>query len=186
MNKEECFKLGTISRLHGFKGEVAVYLDADQPKQFIGLESVYVEINNKLVPFFIDEFRIIPKGFALVKFKNVQSETEAKALLKHELFLPLESLPVLDEDEFYFHEVSGFKVIDELHGEIGIANEVIDISMNPLLQIMKDNKEILLPLNYLSENKIDREAKIIYVRTPEGLIDLYLNDNHSERDDEEE
>lgn len=175
MNKDDCFKLGTIARLHSFKGEVAVFLNADHPQQYTELESVYVEKDGKLIPFFLESFRIIPKGFALVKFKNVNDELTAKSLLKHELFLPLEELPELEEDDFYFYEVEGYRVIDLNLGEIGIATEVLDISMNPVLTVMQGDKEILLPLNSLGETKIDREKKELYVSTPEGLVDLYLH-----------
>lgn len=176
MNKDNCFKFGTVSRLHSFKGEVAVYLTVDHPEEFSALESVYVDINNKLVPFFITSYRIIPKGFALMKFRDITTEEAAKGLLQKELFLPYDSLPELDEAHFYFYEIEGYKVVDKERGEIGVAGEFMDLANNPVLQIIKGEKEILFPLNFDFEPKVDRENRVLYIATPEGLIDLYLDE----------
>ena len=53
MTKNECFNLGYISRRVGNHGELAFILDVDTPARYQKLESVFVDLNNSLVPFFI-------------------------------------------------------------------------------------------------------------------------------------
>jgi 16S rRNA processing protein RimM len=172
--KEDCYRLGAISKLHSYKGEVTIYLDVDDPQEYNLMESVFVEYDNKLVPFFLEKIAIRPNGFAVVKFEDIDSERQAKKLLKCGLYLPLETLPELDETEFYFHEIEGFDVVDEKHGNIGKVIHVVDHSNNPLLAINNNGLEILIPKQDQFVKRVDRENKIVHVSAPPGLIEMYL------------
>ena len=44
-----------------------------------------------------------------------------------------------------------------------------------LFEAKKGDKELLIPVTDQIITKVDREAKTIYVTTPEGLVDLYLD-----------
>ena len=174
MNKKDCFHLGKIAKLHGFKGEVSLLLDVTNPENYSSLDAVYIDINNNLTPFFIDSIQLKNKGFAAVKFEGVNDENAAKAIVRKDVYLPAEILPELEGIQFYDHEVEGFTVIDEEKGNIGIVEQVIDLKVNPLLQIMNDDKEILVPLLEGLVKKVDRKKKELHIAAPEGLIDLYL------------
>lgn len=173
--KDECFRLGSVARMHGYKGEVSIFLDVDNPNDYKELESVFVEIDGKLIPFFLEHLYIRNKGFAVAKFETVNTEHQAQRLIKCGLYLPLEILPETEGKEFYYFEIEGFKVIDEVEGVIGIVEKVIDLSGNPIIQITKDDKEILLPNQEQFILEVDKENKILRTRAPEGLIAMYLD-----------
>jgi 16S rRNA processing protein RimM len=174
MNLEGYFYLGKIAKLHGFKGEVSLFLDVSNPKDYENLKRVFVEMNGVLTPFFIDSLKPKNKGFIAVKFSDVNDENEAKKLLKKSIYLPEEELADLDDNQFYDHEISGYKVVDTIKGDIGIVDTVIDLVSNPLLRLEKDSKEVLIPIFEGLIQKVDRKKKILYIQAPEGLIDLYL------------
>ncbi len=176
MNKQDCYNLGHIAKIVGFKGQISAFIDATNPYEYSELESVFVEINNALVPFFIDSISINDKGFAKIKFEGVDTESEAKALVKKQLFLPLTILPKLEGNHFYYHEVEGFKVQDKAKGFIGEVIKVLEVNNNPLLELSFEGKEILIPLQDEFLLNVDRQNKILEVNCPEGLIDLYLDD----------
>ena len=174
MNKEDCFFLGHIARIHGFKGEVSIKLDVDNPNSYKKLESVFIEINDKLVPFFIDQIDIRDKGFATVKLNGVDTEEKAQNLLHASLYLPLNFLPPLKGNKFYYHEVEGFKVIDKVKGDIGTLRQVLDYPHQAILQVICNEKEILIPITDEIINRVDRLNKAIEITAPEGLIEFYL------------
>lgn len=174
MTKEECFYLGRIVSKFSFKGEVLIKLDTDEPESYLEMESVFVEYDNNLVPFFIERSNLQKSNLLRVKFEEVDSEEDAEDLLKCDLYLPLNLLPELSEDQFYFHEVIGFTVEDVNYGTVGTLTGINDTTSQALFEIEKDGKEILIPMNDEFLQKVDKKNKKIIVQTPEGLIDLYL------------
>src|SRR5690606_31488725 len=107
---------GKIVKKYSFKGEVLVKLDTDEPEVYEKMESVFIALGNNLVPFFIIESSLHKSDLLRLKFEDVTSEADADALLKCELYLPLEFLPKLSEDQFYFHEIIGFTMEDVNYG----------------------------------------------------------------------
>ena len=174
MRKEDCFYLGRIVKKHSFKGEVVIKLDTDEPELYRNMESVFVDLGNNLVPFFIEKSSLSKGTMLRVKFDDVNTEGEADSIMKSGIYLPLDLLPKLEGNKFYFHEVIGFKVIDKNHGEVGVIVNINDAAAQPLFEIERDDKEIFIPLIDDFIIKVDRDNKEVQVETPEGLIDLYL------------
>ncbi|EAQ40722.1 ribosome maturation factor RimM [Polaribacter sp. MED152] len=175
MRKEECFYLGRIVTKYSFKGEVVIKLDTDEPELYKNMESVYVEFGSNLVPFFIEKSSLHKGNQLRVQFEDVYSEEEADSILKCGIYLPLDLLPKLSGDKFYFHEVIGFKVMDANYGEVGSIVHINDKAAQPLFEIDSNGKEVFIPMIDDFIKKVDRANKTIEVETPEGLIELYLN-----------
>jgi 16S rRNA processing protein RimM len=170
MRKEDCFYLGKIVRKHSFKGEVVIKLDTDEPELYQEMESVYVDFGNNLVPFFIEKSSLHKGNQLRVRFEDVNSEADADAILKSDIYLPLTLLPKLSGDQFYFHEIIGFKVVDRNFGEVGIIVKINETAAQPLFEIDREGTVILIPMVDEFIKKVDRENKKIEVQTPEGLI----------------
>ena len=176
MNIEDCFYLGKVTKPWGVKGQQVLFLDVDSPEEYAELDSAFVEVKGKLVPYFfhIDQLN---GNKAIVTFEEITAD-QAAALCGHELYLPLDLLPKLEGNKFYFHEVVGFKVIDSEKGDIGALAQVIDYPAQPLFQVMKNGVEILIPVIDPVIKKVDRKLKTIFIEAPNGLIDLYLGESN--------
>ncbi|WP_375323401.1 ribosome maturation factor RimM [Flagellimonas sp. GZD32] len=174
MRKEDCFYLGKVVSKYSFKGEVLVKLDTDEPDIYENMESVFVSLGNNLVPFFIDRCRLHKSNLLRIDFEEVKDEPTADKIIGSELYLPLTMLPKLKGNQFYFHEVIGFTMMDEVHGDIGKIVAVNDSASQDLFEVEKDGKELLIPVSDEIITKVDRENQTIHVKTPEGLVDLYL------------
>ncbi len=174
MRKEDCFYLGKIVRKHSFKGEVVIKLDTDEPELYQNMESVFVLHGTNLIPFFIEK-SLLQKGNQLrTKFEGVDTEIDADSILKSGVYLPLTLLPKLTGDQFYYHEIIDFIMVDTNYGEVGKITGVNESSAQPLFEVNKNGVEIFIPMIDDFIAKIDRKNKQVLVETPEGLIDLYL------------
>lgn len=176
MEKDQCFYLGKITKIVGFKGEIAVFIDSDEPENYSRIESVFVEFNSGLIPFFVEYIKARNKNNQFtIKFEDIDDHEEAARLQGCELYLPLAALPALEGNAFYFHEVEGFSVTDHLKGPVGTIIKVLDYPGNPLFEISHGDKIILVPLQDQFIEKVDRTTRQIFIKAPEGLIDLYLD-----------
>jgi 16S rRNA processing protein RimM len=174
MRKEECFYLGKIAKKFSFKGEVLIYLDTDEPELYENMESVFVEFNNNLVPFFIENSSLHKNDFLRVRFEDLDTEDEADKIIGCPIYLPLKMLPKLTGNKFYFHEVIGFEIEDKRVGVFGIIQSINDSTAQPLFEVLNGNVEILIPMIDKFLVKIDRENKKVMMDLPEGLIEMYL------------
>lgn len=174
MEIKDCYYLGRVTKPWGVKGQMALFLDVDVPEDYAGLDSAFVEVKGQLVPYFFQVDQLNGNR-AIVTFEDLTPE-QAQALAGHDLYLPLDSLPKLEGNKFYYHEVVGFRVVDSVHGDIGVLQQVIEYPAQPLFQIDKNGTEILVPLIDQVIDKVDRKLKTIYITAPNGLIELYMGE----------
>ncbi|MHA8049987.1 ribosome maturation factor RimM [Aquirufa sp. ROCK-SH2] len=177
MAKQEYFELGTLSKPHGIKGTLHVYLDVDDPFEYEGLKSVFVQIGNELVPYFVDDLQV-KTNLNLISLEGIDSIDAAKELVGHKLFLPLSFLPKLKDDQFYYHEVVGYQVKDEKYGDLGEVKEIYSTGAQDVIVMNYKFKEVLIPLTDEIIPKVDKKNKIVHSCLPEGLLEVYLDDEN--------
>ena len=171
MNKNDCFFLGKTVRKHGLKGEVKILLDVDFPSFYNGLESVFIELNGELIPYFFESFQVDKRGYVIAKFEDVDGD-RIETLINRELYLPLTALPPLEDHQFYYHDIIGWKALDLNNETIGIIDSVRDVPGQDLFVVMSGEREILIPVIDAFIHKVDKPNSAIYFDLPEGLTDL--------------
>lgn len=183
MRKEDCFYLGKIAKKFSFKGEVLIYLDTDEPELYEDMESVFVEHNKNLIPYFILNSNLHKNDFLRVRFEDVNTESDADAIMNCEVYLPLKMLPKLTGNKFYFHEVIGFEIEDKRVGVFGKIVSVNDTTAQPLFEVLNGEvdssgseqaKQMLIPMIDHFIVKIDRDNKKVIMDLPVGLVEMYL------------
>lgn len=176
MDKDSCFQLGYIAKVHGLHGRIVAVLDVDYPEDYEDIKQVLVSQNSKLIPHFLEQFILQPNHKALAKFEGFDTVEEASELVGSGLFLPLTDLPKLEEDQYYFHELLGFTVHDDVHGELGEVKQIYDLVTQDLIGVDYKGKEILVPLQDGVVLKVDKAEKKVFCHLPDGLLEIYLED----------
>ena len=173
MTKDTCFYVGKIVKTHGLKGEVTLRIDNEQFDEIEELNYFLLDINDKLIPYFVENITFHSnKSFVL--FQDLKTLEAANQLVGISAYLPLDLLPEKDGNEFYSHEVVDFLVIDEEKGELGKVQEIIEYPTQSLIQMVINGKEVLIPIHDDIIQDVNREEKKIYIKAPNGLIDMYL------------
>ena len=151
------------------------FFDVDDIEKYTNLEAVFINMQDELVPFAIKHINLKSGKSAIVQLEDITDEESAIALIGQELYLPLSFLPKLEGNRFYYHEVIGFKVLDENMGKLGTVKEILDQGSQAILVIVhKSEKEILVPIIDDIIKLVDRKNKLIQVITPTGLVNIYL------------
>ena len=140
MNFNEYFNLGVISKVFSFKGEVILRIDVNYPEILAELKTIFIEKGDALVPYLIEDLSFQKQNFLKVKLQGIDTEDQAKAIVRSNIYLPDTFLPKLDKDEFYFHEIEGFDIYNENEELVGKVSTVYDLPSNPLVATVVNKK----------------------------------------------
>lgn len=182
MTKEDCYEVGYIVKTHGLKGEVGVHLDVDNPSDYADLDGLLIEKNGELIPHFIEKIRInIDK--AIIKFEGINKIEEAEPLVRKTIYLSLDQLDELSDDQFYYHEIIDFQIVDENLGPLGKIKTIYNQPHQDLIAMDYKEKEVLIPISHEHVLKANHEKKELYVNLPEGLLEIYLDEKAANKQD---
>lgn len=185
MTKDDCYLVGKLTKTHGLKGEMAIWLDVDYPEEYEELESILVEMKGELIPYFVEEIQIRANK-SIIKFEDIDTIEAAQKLINCDLYLPNDNLEELDDDQFYYHEIIGFIIVDDTQGKLGTVTAVYTAEAQDLIAMNYQNKEVLIPVSDEIVKTIDREKKELYTDLPAGLIEVYLDEDGTPDDADEE
>ena len=171
---EGYFQVGYVRKNQVFNGEVVVRLTADDPKPYLGLDAYFVEDRGKALPFFVAQSRLVKADEAIVRFEDVDGESEAQSMVGRGLWLPEDLLPELDDDQFYYHELPGFRVVNEgVDSEMELV-QVVEYPAQDLFEIKVAGREqhVLIPVIDPFIDRVDKPGRTIYLCAPDELYNL--------------
>ena len=169
--KNDVFPIGQIIKPHGVNGEMSFsfttdIFDREEVPYFI------FDMQGLLVPFFLDEFRFKSNSTGLLKLDGVTTDEQARGFSGLTIFLPKSFLEKVEDTEIELDYFAGFSLVDSEKGLLGVISEVDQTTDNVLFVIPTKDDELLIPAGEEYIDEIDHDKKIIYVRLPEGLLDL--------------
>lgn len=174
METKDCFYIGYISKTRGLKGEVQLFFEFEDYKE-LDLDILFVEIDNKLVPYFVESVKIYPNRTAYLFFEDLDHIDKAQAITRKKVFLPNTKLPQREPDDFRITDLKGFEVHDFQYGVLGNITEIHEYPQQHVASLTYKEREILFPLNEDIIDSIDPNQKVLEVTLPEGLVELYIN-----------
>ncbi len=178
MTLDDCFELGYIVKTHALKGQVVAELDVDDAATYDRLKTVYVALKTapeRLTAHEVERLNPQSGGRVLLKLRGIERIEEAEPLRGAKLWLPLGELPPLTENQFYFHDVIGFQVIDAQDGPLGVVENFYEFPQQDVLAMRHQGQEVLIPVVDELVSHADMETRQLFVNLPEGLLDIYLN-----------
>lgn len=164
---EEVFRIGTLGRTHGVKGELNFQF-TDDVFDRVDADYLILKLDGILVPFFIDEYRFRSNSTALILFTNINTNEKAKNLVGTDVFFPFSLSDRDKEDVLDFNDLVGFTI--EGVGEIISIDDYTD---NVLFEVKNtEGRQMLIPAVDELVEDIDYENKKIRMNLPKGLVDL--------------
>ena len=161
--------LGYVSRLHGYKGELVLVMEATPGRSFKP-EWLFCEIDGGPVPFGVSRFAVNGNS-AVVKFDDVDNEKAAIQLRGLKVFsLDVPGFKKADTEK---DSVRGYVVEDETLGTIGTVNDIISYPQHEVFSVIRKGKEVLIPASEPILVKVNKRKKTIVVNLPDGLLALY-------------
>jgi 16S rRNA processing protein RimM len=169
----EYFKIGKLVAAVGLQGELLLKHTLGKKTSLKGLQAIFIEERkNSFIPWFIHASKLKGPDEVYLKLEEVDSREAAARLVQKEAWLP-----EADFKKFAARSspasLLGYTVIHE--GEsLGQILEVIEQPHQVVCRLEIRQKEVLVPVNENTLQKIDHRTKQVILSLPEGLLDVYL------------
>jgi 16S rRNA processing protein RimM len=173
MPTDDHFRIGSILKTRGLKGELQLYVDFEGLEK-INFNAVFIDIAGKLVPYFVQSIKYPMRNTAYLYVEDVDTIEKASPLAKKDVYLPNKFKPKKKKAEFTLKDLLGFTAIDDNEGELGEITEINEYPQQLVATVIYEESEVLFPLNEEIIKGIDVEEKVVYIDLPEGLLDIYL------------
>lgn len=170
MDRSDAQLIGTLVKLHSFKGRYVLVAETALHNDIEDWESVFLEIEGLLVPFFIDHISVTSDTAAIIGFEDIDSTEKAKEFLSSKVY-QLKAITGEQEEE-QPEDLTGYRVFDQQAGDIGTVKEILDYNQNLLLRVLKGKQEHLIPVTEEIIVKINPRKKEIVIQAPEGLLGM--------------
>ena len=182
MSPENNILWGNIIKVHGVKGEFLVQVFSDDLTDYKTLESVFVEIKQKQIPFFLSSFNFATQKRCILSFEDITTIEQAKSRVGSDIYIPVSKMAEADESRLSYQAIIGFDVVDTIQGKLGTISNFFQKTGQDLLMMDYQNAEILIPVIEEIVHSVDIKTKQVITTLPDGLIEIYLNEDASEPD----
>ena len=166
-------EIARIMGVHGLKGDLRIMPYNAESPLFVPGSTLYLKDGGSYR--FCRIVRCHSGGRGLrIHLEGVESREEARALYGGKLFVPREAFEEPGEDETYVIDLIGMAVVDaDSKRCYGTIREVMETGANDCYVVRGEGPEIMVPATREVVLRVDLDARVVTVRLPEGLLDIY-------------
>jgi len=164
-------KIGTIITKHGFNGSLILKVSGKYSNNLSIVDFLFIEINKKHIPFKLDSIKTFKNKSYKIKFNEVNDDAYANQLISKSVFIKSNDYPDLKKETNIYSAIMNFSAFNN-EAKIG---EIVNINENlpqPVFEINYKSKTVMVPIHEDLIIKIDKENKNIFLRIPDGLLDI--------------
>ncbi len=165
--------IGRLNKPFGLKGLIRCYIEAPYVARIKRPYFFFLQLEHARIPLKAKSFQVNPSGHGLIQFEHIEDRTAAEALSGKTMYVEAHSLKRPQPAHPYLSLV-GFHVVDEVHGSLGSLQQVTVLPHHCIGTLLVHDREILFPMTPSVIKKISRRNKMLYMRLPDGLLDVYL------------
>ncbi|MCG5536238.1 ribosome maturation factor RimM [Ectothiorhodospira mobilis] len=142
--------VGHIAGVYGVRGWLRIFSETEPRTQLIRYNPLYMERNGQWSEVLVEAGRAHGKGL-VAKFQGLDDRDAAAACIGCRLAIGREQLPPLPEDEYYWADLVGLRVVNLQGLELGRVDHLLQTGANDVLVVHGD-RERLIP--YVREQVI--------------------------------
>ncbi|WP_301108943.1 ribosome maturation factor RimM [Sporosarcina sp.] len=169
----EWYNVGKIVNTHGIRGEVRVMATTDFPDERFAVGSelaIFMPKSKTPVMVKVASHRK-HKNFNLLTFEGYPNINDVEKFRDGIVKVSERDLTELEENEFYYHEIIGCRVVTETGEEIGTVTEIIETGANDVWTVTpKEGKPHYIPYIEQVVKEIDVDEKLVKIELMDGLL----------------
>jgi 16S rRNA processing protein RimM len=171
MTADNLILMGKIAATHGIKGQLRVVPYSGMVDNLLLCKSLLVrDTKGGLAQFEISSATLHGKKL-LLTLKGFAGINQVLHFVGNEVLLYKEQLISPEEDEYYWHDLIGMKVVTTDGVDLGILESIIETGSNDVYVAALNGREYLIPA-FTDTVSIDAKARLVTVTPFKGLFDL--------------
>ena len=139
--KADNILIGKITAAHGIKGQVKITSFAQNPADIAEYPNIFDKKQNSFPITSISSPQGKKQDVFIVKIAGTDNRNDAEDLIGTELFIERGQLPEAEDNEFYYVDLIGLKVIDAERKEIGKVINVHDFGAGGIIEVEFNDKQ---------------------------------------------
>ncbi|MCB0790471.1 MAG: 16S rRNA processing protein RimM [Flavobacteriales bacterium] len=176
MEESELRRVGRLGKPWGHLGDLNLRLDGSDPEDLGASGTLFVDIEGQRVPFYFTKVQEKGRGVVLIKFDDIDDPQTAAVLVGRDIYAAPGLLADGSDESWDPDDLVGVLVTDTVHGELGEIVRIEGNTRNPIMVVLRGEREVLVPLTDDWIEEVDLEQGTLRVRTPPGLLDLNRGD----------
>ena len=164
---EKKLLVGKINGFFGVQGWVKIFSYTKPRKNILEYQPWYLIDNETYKVIEITSGREQSKTI-VAQLKGINNRDEAVQLIGKDLYINKDQLPELDNDSLYWHELTGFRVINKNEVNLGMVDYLVDTGSNHVL-VTKGDTEHWVPYIEPFLVSVDKQKKVIIVDWDENF-----------------
>jgi len=168
--QETLLHVADVVGTHGLRGDLKVRSHSGDPDVLLTLAEIRLEPPGRGLIVAQVSRQTPHKGVVLMRLKGYETIELAEPLVGSKVKIPASALPELDEDEYYWEELSGLRVIDRHYGDLGRLVRIFTTAAHDTYVVEGAYGEVLIPAVKEFVVAIDLEQQKIEVDLPAGLV----------------
>ncbi|MFC2114970.1 ribosome maturation factor RimM [Bacteroidota bacterium] len=169
MTRDDCILLGSIAKIHGVRGELIIRTTNPSFDLKENWESIFLQIDGILVPFFISGLKAFKPGEWVLKLDWYDTRNQAEKLVGYPVWIQKDWMEPVGE-EIFMDELIGFKFVDAISAQQGTIVDFMDIPDNPVFEVKIGREKKLIPAREELILEVDTEKRQITMEVPDGLF----------------
>ncbi len=169
-NPKTLLEIGKIVGTHGLRGDLKVRPLSGDPDLLLNVDHTFVRLASGEVQQYEIVRQTLHKKQILLRFKGVDSINQVEQLIGCQLELPEDELPELSDDEYYWAELEGVRVVDRQRGEIGRLVSIFTTAAHDTYVVDGPYGEVMIPAVHQFVVSVDFSEGTMQVDLPDGLI----------------
>lgn len=168
----DLFLVGKALKSHGTYGHLRLMVEDKYKPYLLPGAFVFIDLDGSKVPYKIAHTE--DAAHFVVLFENIRGKDESDNLSGKEIWIPVDQVKErhLRSPRSLKEKWEDYQISDETTGTIYPILRTEEYPQQLMAVIDIAGREVLVPLNDQLITDIDKDAKIIRMQIPEGLLDL--------------
>ena len=162
--------VGKVVGTHGLRGDLKVRPLSGDPELLLSAENLCLRLPKGELLKVSPCRQSLHKGQVLLRLQGYDSLDLAEELVGSSVLVAEDQFPALAEDEYYWYQLEGLRVVDRRIGEIGRLSDMFTTAAHDTYVVKGECGEILIPAVGQFVLEIDLTARIVRVDLPDGLV----------------